>query len=191
MTRPSSRKRLLSQMEQIIALKLITEYEENDHEEDLDQLLLNYSVACDARYLTDRGRQHRRTDIFFSLKLPELSKDEFRSIFRMTEEHFLTPVDTLAGNPVFHNNSYNEQAHPARQIAVALARLGSNGNASSVSRIRLCLILVPGLWLPTQHAWSRRWWNWHPNGSSGQTRNAEKRSASSCAQKGFLTVLDL
>lgn len=61
--------------------------------------------------------------------------DLFREEFRMTPYTFDCLVERLQDDPVFDNNSENDQMSPEYQIAIACIRFGYNGNAAKVKRV--------------------------------------------------------
>jgi hypothetical protein len=54
----------------------------------------------------------------------------------MTFPCFLNLVQLIEPNPIFYNNSCNPQRDPPIQIAVAVCCLGSNGNGSTILRLK-------------------------------------------------------
>jgi hypothetical protein len=69
-------------------------------------------------------------------ELQGLSELSFVQMFRMTFPCFLNLVQLIEQNPIFYNNSRNPQRDPPIQIAVAVCRLGSNGNGSAIYRLK-------------------------------------------------------
>ncbi|KIJ48820.1 hypothetical protein M422DRAFT_247179 [Sphaerobolus stellatus SS14] len=59
----------------------------------------------------------------------------FRIYLRVTPATFDTIIANLRDNPVFHNNSENEQLPVEIQVAVALHRFGHFGNAASIQKV--------------------------------------------------------
>lgn len=63
--------------------------------------------------------------------------DIFRTFVRISPACFDTLLDTIQGDPIFHNNSINEQMPVAEQLAIALIRFGHFGNAAAVRKLAL------------------------------------------------------
>lgn len=103
--------------------------------DDIEEALLLAACIEDSRYSVDRIQQ-LRPQHFFTSVFPDLPDDQFRALLRTTRTGFKSLVETLQDHPVFSNNSRNPQADPAIQIAVALCRLGSNGNGCSLARVQ-------------------------------------------------------
>ncbi|ETN13040.1 hypothetical protein PPTG_22447 [Phytophthora nicotianae INRA-310] len=96
-------------------------------------LWTTYLSVATSRYLYDRiGAPHRDDKFDELLALPE---NEFRQVTRVSKSSFAALPDYIGGNTVF-NSGGTDAPHKQRpasvQIAVALARLGANGNAASV-----------------------------------------------------------
>ncbi|POW02539.1 hypothetical protein PSHT_12080 [Puccinia striiformis] len=70
------------------------------------------------------------------LALQELPDSSFLQLFRMRFPCFLNLLQLLQPNPIFYNNSHNPQRELPIQLAIAICRLGSNGNGSAVYRLR-------------------------------------------------------
>jgi hypothetical protein len=65
-------------------------------------------------------------------------------MFHMTFPCFLNLVQLIQQNPIFYNNSCNPQRDPPIQIAVAVCRLGSDGNSSAIYRFKNLFQVVFG-----------------------------------------------
>jgi hypothetical protein len=61
--------------------------------------------------------------------------DLFRSYLRISPQTFDALLIAIHDDPIFHNNSQNEQAPVAIQLAVALYRFGHFGNAASLVKV--------------------------------------------------------
>ncbi|KAF9367575.1 hypothetical protein BGX21_007257, partial [Mortierella sp. AD011] len=107
----------------------------DDDEEEEEEAAQLYALASDSRYLNARAHQPQ-PEYFFKSHFSTLTDDQFRALFRTTRLGFQAVVERIQNHPVFSNNAFYKQAHPAWQLAVALARLGSNGNGASVARMR-------------------------------------------------------
>ncbi|KAK3822670.1 MAG: hypothetical protein J3Q66DRAFT_133546 [Benniella sp.] len=75
---------------------------------------------------------------------PRLSDEEFRTIFRTTREGFAFLVEKIEKHPIFSNPSLCSQFHPSRQLAVALARLGTRdkGDGRLAKALKLAKVSV-------------------------------------------------
>lgn len=131
MPRSSERKRLLSELR----LQILYLAADDACDDDIEEALLHASIVEESRYSIERI-QLARPQHFFDSLFPMLPDDDFRSYFRTTRIGFKSLVETLQDHPVFSNNSRNPQAEPAVQIAVALYRLGSNGNGGSLCKTK-------------------------------------------------------
>ena len=49
---------------------------------------------------------------------------------------FLNLLQLIESHPIFYNSSRNPQRDPSVQLAVAICRLGSNGNGAAVFRLK-------------------------------------------------------
>jgi hypothetical protein len=49
---------------------------------------------------------------------------------------FLKLLQLIESHPIFYNSSWNQQRDPSVQLAVAICRLGSNGNRAAVFRLK-------------------------------------------------------
>lgn len=87
------------------------------------------------RYLISRRPMSRHLPKYELQIIEQLPSSSMLQIFRTTWPCFLKLVNLIEDHPVFHNNSYHPQRDPSTQIAVALCRLGSNGNAAAKIRL--------------------------------------------------------
>jgi len=69
----------------------------------------------------------------YKVNRPEI----FRSYVRVTPECFDSILATIRDDPIFHNNSQNEQHPISEQLAIALYRFGHFGNAASALKVAL------------------------------------------------------
>ena len=69
----------------------------------------------------------------YKINRPEI----FRSYVRVTPECFDTILATIRDDPIFHNNSQNDQHPIDEQLAIALYRFGHFGNAASTLKVAL------------------------------------------------------
>ncbi|MBW0557911.1 hypothetical protein O181_097626 [Austropuccinia psidii MF-1] len=69
--------------------------------------------------------------------LQALSSERFQQLCRTTHESFEKLVAQIQDDENFQKSSQNKQCNPVIQLAVALSRLGSNGNGASLGRIEM------------------------------------------------------
>eukprot|EP00644_Phytophthora_capsici_P019346 jgi/Phyca11/132116/e_gw1.136.16.1 len=81
-----------------------------------------------------------------------LSDDDFRQLTRTSRDGFRGILTRIEGHRIFTNSSNYEQAPVWLQLAVALDRLGTNGNGSSLGRTRL----LWGIGKGTAHLYTAR-----------------------------------
>ncbi|KAH7916941.1 hypothetical protein BV22DRAFT_1124096 [Leucogyrophana mollusca] len=102
----------------------------------LDQLSTLYS----RRYLADRSNTISKSteDLTLLLQDWKISRPEiFRSYVRVSPSCFDAILAAIEDDPIFHNNSQNQQDPIDRQLAVTLHRLGHYGNAASTLKVAL------------------------------------------------------
>ncbi|ETN07891.1 hypothetical protein PPTG_12424 [Phytophthora nicotianae INRA-310] len=124
----SERRELLRDLDTACALSIV-----GDDAEERYMLWTTYLSVATSRYLYDRIGAPHRDDKFDELLA--LSENEFRQVTRVSKSSFAALHDYIGGNTVF-NSGGTDAPHKQRpasvQIAVALARLGLNGNAACV-----------------------------------------------------------
>ncbi|MBW0508916.1 hypothetical protein O181_048631 [Austropuccinia psidii MF-1] len=69
--------------------------------------------------------------------LQTLSSERFRQLCRTTHKSFEKLVSKIQDDKTFQNSSQKKQCNPAIQLAVALSRLGSNGNGVALGKIEM------------------------------------------------------
>lgn len=89
------------------------------------------------RYQAPRDQNiHPPADLPYFLDVVKHTRpDLFREELRMTPYTFDSLVERLQDDPVFDNDSPNEQMSPEHQIAIACVRFGYHGNAAKVKRV--------------------------------------------------------
>ena len=65
-----------------------------------------------------------------------LPPTNFKQLFRTEYSSYLHLVNLIKNHSVFQNSSQNQQRDPAMQLAVALARFGSNGNGTAIAHLQ-------------------------------------------------------
>ena len=104
-----------------------------------DMLLESLGELYTRRYLEERGKIDKNEDHLqllltnWKVNRPEI----FRSYLRITPQCFDDLVTTLQDDPIFHNNSNNQQTSVDKQVAIALYRFGHYGNAASQMKVAL------------------------------------------------------
>ena len=109
---------------------------ENESDSDLEDFLSFCKHQYQKRYLTARGtttRFHPRYDLS---AIQSLSDSCFQQLFRMSWPCFLNLLHLIEPDPIFYNQSQNPQRDVSIQLAVAICRLGSNGNGAAVLRLK-------------------------------------------------------
>ncbi|KAE9355365.1 hypothetical protein PR003_g2898 [Phytophthora rubi] len=98
--------------------------------DELHEILLQ---LLSRRYMAARINK-RRSHEFARQYFLNLHDDDFRQLTRTTRESFEFISNKIKDHRVFQNNSDHPQAPIWLQLAVALDRLGTNGNGSSMGR---------------------------------------------------------
>ena len=130
-----SRRKKIIEASNVAAMAMMDD-SDSDHDSELEEFYFFSMSQLQKRYLVARNSTTRfdpRYDLSELQELPELS---FVQMFRMTFPCFLNLVQLIEQNPIFYNNSRNPQRDPPIQIAVAVCRLGSNGNGSAIYRLK-------------------------------------------------------
>ena len=104
-----------------------------------DMLLESLGELYSERYLKERGRIDKTEDHLrllltnWKVNRPEI----FQSYLRITPQCFDDLISTLQDDPIFHNDSNNQQTPVDKQVAIALYRFGHYGNAASQMKVAL------------------------------------------------------
>lgn len=96
-----------------------------------------HDIVLEHRYLSrplNKRLYVTQRDARFIQLLRDDSDTLFRQTFRVNRTCFYLLADEIRGNPVFHNNSFHEQADVHYQLAVALKRFGMDGVGVSVGQ---------------------------------------------------------
>lgn len=124
MPKISDRRLVLSVLEQEMAVVM-------DEDDDMfDDLWDAYVLLNNSRYLNDRVKSPRSTEFLLDCAL-KLNVKEFQQNFRCDIESFHQLVELLEPCAVFHNKSTCPQTAVTWQVAIALWRLGHNGNGAA------------------------------------------------------------
>ncbi|XP_055352505.1 uncharacterized protein LOC129598558 [Paramacrobiotus metropolitanus] len=76
-----------------------------------------------------------KSSAFYDDLLFSLDESRFRQEMRMSRATFDAVLTRIIDHPIFKGNSNNSQAPVAKQLATALSRFGSCGNAASVGSV--------------------------------------------------------
>lgn len=89
------------------------------------------------RYEAPRNQNHRPPgSLLHTLTVYKYERpDHFRCDLRVTPATFDALHDRIAPDPIFYNNSNNEQMPIDHQLAITLFRFGHSGNGASVARV--------------------------------------------------------
>ncbi|KAH6876643.1 hypothetical protein BKA70DRAFT_239536 [Coprinopsis sp. MPI-PUGE-AT-0042] len=88
------------------------------------------------RYRVRRKHRHRPVSLLReALRTADQYPEEFRQQLRVTPTTFRRLVSELETDPVFRNNSQNDQMPVEHQVAITLYRFGHYGNSASVSEV--------------------------------------------------------
>ncbi|KAF9199224.1 hypothetical protein BGZ49_010694 [Haplosporangium sp. Z 27] len=126
----SERQQILSEINEALI------YAWMEEDEELINELLEISEHVSSSRFIQRNPIYRRISYFLTEVFPDMPDGEFRAMFRTTREGFKGVLELVKDNPIFHNASRHQQAHPSVQLAVALARFGSNGTGATVSKLQ-------------------------------------------------------
>ena len=108
----------------------------NNLTEEAEQFIRTLFQLSQTRYWVPQPI-NTQTETFTAEDLHRLPAPQFKQLCQTTLPLFLQLGDMLKDNAIFQNPSQHGQLDPLIQIAVALARLGSNGNGSAIARIQL------------------------------------------------------
>ncbi|MBW0464371.1 hypothetical protein O181_004086 [Austropuccinia psidii MF-1] len=90
---------------------------------------------------------HRRYPSHYMYKMSDLQKlssGKSQQLCRTTLESFEKLVAQIQADKTPQNSSQNKQHNPAIQLAVALLRLGSNGNGADLGKIGMLFRISHG-----------------------------------------------
>ncbi|MBW0587310.1 hypothetical protein O181_127025 [Austropuccinia psidii MF-1] len=110
------------------SLKFIN-YLSSDSDSDIQE-----DIITSQRYINPR-RRYPSHYMYTMNDLQTLSSEKRIQLCRTTHESFEKLVAQIKADKMFQNSPQNKQHNPAIQLAVALSRLGSNGNGTSLGKI--------------------------------------------------------
>ncbi|POV94092.1 hypothetical protein PSHT_16445 [Puccinia striiformis] len=134
-----SQRKLIIHSSNVAAMAMLVESDSEDNS-DLEEFYYYSLHLLQKRYLKPRHSAARLDPCYNMLALQELPDSSFLQLFRMRFPCFLNLLQLLQPNPIFYNNSHNPQRELPIQLAIAICRLGSNGNGSAVYSISVTLI---------------------------------------------------
>ena len=128
-------RRFVAARQDVETALLMTRFLQSDEETDspsLFTLLTAWLVDWEERKSVPRGPVPS-SRVWADTVLPELDDLRFRAWTRVDKVTFGVIHDLIAGNPVFVTTRVQRpQAAVAEQLAIALFKLGSNGNGSAI-----------------------------------------------------------
>jgi DDE superfamily endonuclease len=137
MPQTSQRRRLVQLLEISALFKEVfdSDSEGDDTDTSDDDLFLDnptdlLGLVSASRYLSPRPRM-ATTYYWLEEGLDSLDDKRYRHQFRISREAFDFILDKIASNPIFANNSPNEQLPVKHQLHIALWRFGRFGNGAS------------------------------------------------------------
>ncbi|MBW0490533.1 hypothetical protein O181_030248 [Austropuccinia psidii MF-1] len=106
----------------------------SDSDSDIQEDIILLNMITSQRYINPHKRypSHYMYTINY---LQTLSSECFCQLCRTTHESFEKLVAQIQDDQSFQNSSQNKQCNPAIQFAVALSRLGLNGNGAALGNI--------------------------------------------------------
>ena len=115
-------------------LLLFDSHSDSDSDSNLESTWLALNSLLAKQYMVPRihtlhNPMYERQKLHL---IPDLS---FQQLFRTLLPSFMKLLAMIEDHHIFQNNSRNPQRDPAIQLAVALCRLGSNGNGAAIHRL--------------------------------------------------------
>ncbi|MBW0562635.1 hypothetical protein O181_102350 [Austropuccinia psidii MF-1] len=108
----------------------------SDSDSDIQEDIILLNMITSQRYINPH-RRYPSHYINTMNGLQTLSSERFFQLCRTTHESFEKLVAQIQDDQYLQNSSQNKQRNPAIQLAVALSRLGSNGNGAALGKIGL------------------------------------------------------
>ncbi|MBW0528499.1 hypothetical protein O181_068214 [Austropuccinia psidii MF-1] len=124
-------------------LQLINELT-SDSDSDIQEDIILLDMITSQRYINPHRRYPSRY-MYMMNDLQTLSSEKFQQLCRTTHESFEKFVAQIQADKMFQNSSQNKQHNPAIQLAVALSRLGSNGNGAALGKIGMLFGISHGV----------------------------------------------
>ncbi|MBW0474904.1 hypothetical protein O181_014619 [Austropuccinia psidii MF-1] len=106
----------------------------SDSDSDIQEDIILLDMITSQRYIKPR-RRYPSHYMYTMNDLQTLSSERFQQLCRTTHESFEKMVAQAQADEMFQNSSQNKQHNPVIQLAVALSRLGSNGNGATLGMI--------------------------------------------------------
>ncbi|MBW0548287.1 hypothetical protein O181_088002 [Austropuccinia psidii MF-1] len=101
---------------------------------DIQENIILLDMITSQRYI-NACRSHPSHYMYTMNDLQTLSSETFFQLCRNTHESFEKLVAEIQDDKTFQISSQNKHHNPAMQLAVALSRLGSNGNGAALGKI--------------------------------------------------------
>ncbi|MBW0539712.1 hypothetical protein O181_079427 [Austropuccinia psidii MF-1] len=106
----------------------------SDSDSDIQEDIIVLDMITSQKYINP-DRRYQLHYMYTMNYLQILSSEKFQQLCRTTHESFERFVAQIQNDNTFQNSSQNKQCNPAIQLAVALSRLGSNGNGRTLGKI--------------------------------------------------------
>ncbi|MBW0543429.1 hypothetical protein O181_083144 [Austropuccinia psidii MF-1] len=139
MPKASQRLPLLQTLNSLQFINALSSDSDSDIQEDI--ILLDMIIS--QRYINPCKRYSSHY-MYTMNYLQTLSSEKFQQLCRTTHESFEKLVAQIQADKTFQNSSQNKQHNPAIQLAVALSRLGSNGNGAALGKIGMLFVISHG-----------------------------------------------
>jgi len=110
--------------------------ENSETDEILDDLAIILTVVNSSRYLMQFSPNSVPKSTYFLCEvLPNISENQFKQLMRVDWKTFRKIVSLVRDDDVFEGARTGKQFPIETQVAVALYRLGSSGEGSSISKV--------------------------------------------------------
>ncbi|MBW0564151.1 hypothetical protein O181_103866 [Austropuccinia psidii MF-1] len=115
----------------------------SDSDSDIQEDIILLDMITSQRYINP-CRRYPSHYMYTMNDLQTLSSEKFQQLCRTTHESFEKLVAQIQADKTFQNSSQNKQRNAAIQLAVALSRLGSNGNRDALGKIGMLFAISHG-----------------------------------------------
>ncbi|MBW0540541.1 hypothetical protein O181_080256 [Austropuccinia psidii MF-1] len=106
----------------------------SDSDSDIQEYIILSDMITSQRYINP-WRRYPPHYMYTMNDLQTLSSEKFLQLCRTTHESFEKLAAQIQADKTFQNSSQNKQRNLSIQLAVALSRLGSNGNEATLGKI--------------------------------------------------------
>jgi hypothetical protein len=131
MPKYSVRETLLKELNEILFYLVL---DEDENKVECQEILDLIAYVESNRYTEEKFSGAIPKSTWVKENLLNLPEREFNSLTRMSKISFLTLNELIKDHQIFKNKSKNKQAEVWFQLAVVLARLGTDGTGSSIQR---------------------------------------------------------